>query len=121
MRPLPSLVASGDHHRGALISPAARGAMLMATSLVLVVGASALARILTARYPANEVLFFRFVCALPVVFACSGGIKVRELATQRIGMHALRALLTVGATLSLYLASQHLLFADLIAISYSTP
>jgi len=93
----------------------------MALSLVLVVGANALARILTARYPAGEVLFFRFVCALPIVLACSGGLEVRELATRRIRMHLLRAVLTVGATLSLYLASQHLLFADLIAISYSTP
>jgi len=112
-------IAAG--HRFNAIGPTARGALLMALSLVLVVSANALARILISRYPATEVLFFRFVCALPVVLACSGGLELHELATRRIGTHVLRACLTVGATLSLYAASQHLLFADLIAISYSTP
>jgi drug/metabolite transporter (DMT)-like permease len=98
-----------------------RGAIFMATSLLLVVVANALARDLTSRYPANEVLFFRFFCALPLVLACSGKLEVRDLATRRLPLHALRAMLVVGATLALYLASQHLLFADLIAISYSTP
>jgi drug/metabolite transporter (DMT)-like permease len=121
LRVLDSSLSPADHRLGSAFGPTARGALLMAASLILVVSANALARILTARYPASEVLFFRFVCALPVVLACSGGLEVRELATRHIKLHLVRALLTVGATLSLYVASQHLLFADLIAISYSTP
>jgi drug/metabolite transporter (DMT)-like permease len=103
------------------LSNTTRGALLMGLSLLLVLLANALARDLASRYPAGEVLFFRFLCALPIVLACSGGAELQALATKRLPLHALRALLVVGATLALYVASQHLPFADLIAISYSSP
>jgi drug/metabolite transporter (DMT)-like permease len=93
----------------------------MGVSLLLVLLANALARDLASRYPAGEVLFFRFLCALPIVLACSGGAELQALKTKRLPLHAFRALLVVGATLALYVASQHLPFADLIAISYSSP
>jgi drug/metabolite transporter (DMT)-like permease len=103
------------------LTNAAKGALLMAVSLLLVLLANALARDLASRYPAGEVLFFRFLCALPVVLACSGGAELQSLATRRLPLHAFRAALVVAATLALYIASQHLPFADLIAISYSSP
>lgn len=98
-----------------------QGMLLMAGSLVLILIANALARDLATRLPVGEVVFFRFLVALPVVLACSVGTGVRIFASERTRLHALRAALVVAATFALYASSQHVPFADLIAIAYSTP
>jgi drug/metabolite transporter (DMT)-like permease len=82
---------------------------------------NALARHLAQRYPVGEVVFFRFLGALPVVAALALGAGRRALKTRRLWLHGLRALLTLGAMSALYAASRHLPFSDLIALSYAAP
>ncbi len=98
-----------------------RGAVLMAASLLLVLATNALARDLASRYPVGEVLFFRFLGALPVVVLLALPVGGAALSLRRIGVHAARAALGVAGMIALYASSQHLPFSDLIAISYSAP
>ena len=105
-------------------SPAAairQGAALMAASLCLVLATNAFARDLAARYPVGEILFFRFLGALPIVLLLAARGRVALFRTPRIGLHAGRAILGIAAMAALYLSSQHLPFSDLVAISYSSP
>lgn len=100
----------------------AGAALLMAASLALVLTAGALARDLGGRYGAAEVLFLRFLLSLPVVAAAAVAMAGRRaLSVTRPGGHAVRALSGVGAALIFYAATQHLPFADLIALSYAAP
>jgi drug/metabolite transporter (DMT)-like permease len=98
-----------------------QGAALMLLSLALVLLINALARELMARYPAGEVLFSRFFGSVLVLGALSAGRLDGVLQTRRPGIHLLRAVLGVGAMLALFLSLRHLPFADLMAISYSSP
>ncbi len=93
----------------------------MAASLCLVLVTNALARDLAARLPVGEILFCRFLGALPIVALLAAKAGVPLLTTQRIGTHILRAALGIAAMAALYVSSQHLPFSDLVAISYSSP
>src|SRR5947207_7662090 len=94
---------------------------LMTGSLLLVLLVNALARELTGRYPVGEVLFYRFFGAAWLVAVLSGRELAGALCTPRLKLHLVRVALGVGATLALYLATQHLPFADLMAIAYASP
>jgi drug/metabolite transporter (DMT)-like permease len=98
-----------------------QGASLMAASLCLVLLTNALARDLAARLPVGEILFCRFLGALPIVLLLAAKARIPLFTTQRLGIHVLRAALGIAAMGALYLSSQHLPFSDLIAISYSSP
>lgn len=98
-----------------------QGAALMLLSLAVVLLGNALARELTARYPAGEVLFFRFFGSAVFLAVLCGGRLDSALRSARPGAHQLRAVLGVGAILALFASLQHLPFSDLIAISYSSP
>src|SRR5262245_59298741 len=95
--------------------------LLMIGSLLLVLIVNALARELTSRYPVGEVLFYRFFGAAWLVALLSGRELARALVTPRLKLHLVRVMFGVSATLALYLATQHLPFADLMAIAYSSP
>jgi drug/metabolite transporter (DMT)-like permease len=97
------------------------GALLMLASLLLVLVTNALARDLAGRYPIGEILFFRFLGALPIVLWHTAGAGVAAMATERVGLHAARAALGVAGMAALYASSRHLPFSDLIALSYSAP
>ena len=112
------------------IEAASRDGMLfMGASLLFMLAANAVARELATRLPVGEIVFFRFLLALPIVLACSLGAgggppfgPRRFLQpTQRRGLHVARALFVVAATASFYASSRHLHFADLVAIASSTP
>lgn len=99
----------------------------MLGSLAMVLVAGALARTLGAQYAAEQVLFLRFVVSLAVVgpaaLALAGrpaSIR-RALTIRRPLPHAVRAVTGVGAALIFYKATQHLPFADLVALSTSAP
>ncbi len=100
----------------------------MGASLLFMLGANAVARELATRLPVGEIVFFRFLVALPIVLACSmAGTRSVGSAigllqpTQRQWLHVARALFVVAATVSFYASSRHLPFADLVAIASSTP
>ncbi len=105
------------------------GMLLMGASLLFMLGANALARELATRLPVGEIVFFRFLVALPIVLACSlrpgvgaDGTWRRSIEpTQRHWLHVARAVFVVAATVSFYASSRHLPFADLVAIASSTP
>ena len=121
-RTVPPGLMAGGRGSGGRGAGVAGAAVLMTASLALVLTAGALARELGARYGAAEVLFLRFVLSLAVVapaaFALAGR---RALSVTRPGGHTLRALSGVGAALIFYAATQHLPFADLVALSYAAP
>lgn len=98
-----------------------KGMALMAVSLALVLAANALARDLSARYPAGEVLFLRFLASLAVILplALRGGIAA--LRTRHPVLQAGRAVCGIGAAGIFYAATQHLPFGDLVALSYTAP
>jgi drug/metabolite transporter (DMT)-like permease len=98
-----------------------RGMLLMGGSLLLLFAGNTIARELSARLPVGEVVFFRFAGALLVTGFLWIGVGAPALAPRRLPLHALRALLVVGATFCLYATTQHLPFADLIAIAYAAP
>ncbi|MBM3522934.1 MAG: DMT family transporter [Alphaproteobacteria bacterium] len=98
-----------------------RGMMLMGVSLLLLFIGNTLARELSARLPVGEVVFFRFAGAFVVTMSLWIGVGAPALSARRLPLHALRALLVVGATFALYASTRHLPFADLIAIAYSAP
>lgn len=98
-----------------------RGMLLMGGSLILLFVGNTIARELSARLPVGEVVFFRFAGALLVTCCLWIGLGAPALSPRRLPLHALRSLLVVAATACLYATTQHLPFADLIAIAYSAP
>jgi drug/metabolite transporter (DMT)-like permease len=95
--------------------------LFMVGSLLLVLLVNALARELTARYPVGEVLFFRFLGASVLLAILFRGDAAGALRTPHLKLHLVRVALGVGSTLALYMALQHLPFADLMAIAYASP
>jgi drug/metabolite transporter (DMT)-like permease len=97
------------------------GALLMTVSLVLVLATNALARELAGAYPVGEILFFRFLGALPLVLLIANRAGVAPFSRRRLATHAARAVSAVAGMAALYVTSRHLPFSDLIAIAYSSP
>ena len=95
--------------------------LFMAGSLLLVLLVNALARELTARYPVGEVLFCRFLGAAALLAILFRGDVAVAMRTPHLKLHLMRVVLGVGSTLALYMALQHLPFADLMAIAYASP
>ena len=62
---------------------------------------------------------FGFIFLLPFLFRFSGG--VRNLATKRPGLHALRTLAGLGSMYCFFYALGHILLSDAVLLSYTTP
>jgi drug/metabolite transporter (DMT)-like permease len=99
-----------------------KGMAFMAVSLALVLLGNALARDLASRYPVGEVLFLRFLVSLVVIVPLAWrDAGIAAFMTGHPLLHLGRAACGISAVGILYAATQHLPFADLIALSYTAP
>jgi drug/metabolite transporter (DMT)-like permease len=99
------------------------------TGILYMVGAvfvfamiNALVKWESARYPLNEVVFFRCLFSLVpclALVATSGGVRL--LRTRRIKEHAGRALMQFVSMMSIFAAFSMMPLADAVAISFSSP
>ncbi|UPY35157.1 DMT family transporter [Sediminicoccus sp. KRV36] len=106
----------------ALRHDAKRGALLMLASTALFTMMSAVVKLVGARIPFFEIMFFRSILALPVVFLIvtrmGGGAS---LTTQRFPQHVLRAMTGTAAMSCSFFALTVLPLAEQTALTFTTP
>ncbi|MBS7789577.1 DMT family transporter [Roseococcus sp. SDR] len=106
----------------ALRHDAKRGALLMLASTALFTMMSAVVKLVGERIPFFEIMFFRSILALPVVFAIvwrMGGAP--SLATQRFPQHVMRAMTGTAAMSCSFFALTVLPLAEQTALTFTTP
>ncbi len=99
-----------------------RGVVMMLTAVGAFSIMDALMKVLTARYPAVQVAFFRGAASLPFVFlsyALTG--RLRELKPVRFGLHVLRAVFAVLMLWGFLWALARGTLTDTYAIYMSAP
>lgn len=98
------------------------GIVFVLASVFLFAGLNALIKWLTARYPINQVIFFRTLFSLAaaamLVFA-HGGLS--GLRTQRLGEHAARACMQFMSMACMFTALSLMPLADAVALSFAAP
>ncbi|WP_426956891.1 DMT family transporter [Muricoccus radiodurans] len=97
-----------------------RGALLMLAATASFGVMSVLVKLLLARYPFTELMFFRNAGALPIVLL-AGWRSGRLFTTRRIGSHAGRALAGMMGQGTGFFALTMLPLADQIALNYTQP
>ena len=121
MPTLPLTPPSG-HRRSAGYEQATRGILLILAAVFMFSILNVLIKILTARYPVTEVLFFRNLTALvpaALMVSASGGITV--LKTRRLSGHLGRSLIGLLTMVLLFWAIALLPLADATALWFSGP
>jgi drug/metabolite transporter (DMT)-like permease len=107
----------------ALRHDARRGALLMLASTALFTMMSAVVKVVGERIPFFEIMFFRSILALPVVFLIvlrmGGGAP--NLATQRFPQHVMRAMTGTAAMSCSFFALTVLPLAEQTALTFTTP
>jgi drug/metabolite transporter (DMT)-like permease len=107
----------------ALRHDAKRGALLMLASTALFTMMSAVVKLVGERIPFFEIMFFRSILALPVVFLIvlrmGGGSP--NLATQRFPQHVMRAMTGTAAMSCSFFALTVLPLAEQTALTFTTP
>lgn len=107
----------------ALRHDARRGALLMLASTALFTMMSAVVKLVGERIPFFEIMFFRSILALPVVFLIvlrmGGGAP--NLATQRFPQHVMRAMTGTAAMSCSFFALTVLPLAEQTALTFTTP
>jgi drug/metabolite transporter (DMT)-like permease len=78
-------------------------------------------KMLGKTYHPVELAFFRYAFGLVVLAPVALHMGLAELKTQRLGMHALRAMTATIGQLGAYYAVIHMLLADATAIGFSRP
>ena len=99
-----------------------RGVVMMLTAVGAFSIMDALMKVLTARYPAVQVAFFRGAASLPFVFlsyALAG--RLRELKPVRFGLHVLRAAFAILMLWGFLWALARASLTDTYAIYMSAP
>lgn len=99
-----------------------RGVVMMLTAVGAFSIMDALMKVLTARYPAVQVAFFRGAASLPFVFlsyAFAG--RLRELRPVRFGLHVLRAVFAILMLWGFLWALARASLTDTYAIYMSAP
>lgn len=106
----------------ALRHDARRGALLMLASTALFTMMSAVVKLVGERIPFFEIMFFRSILALPVVFLIvlrmGGGAT---LVTQRFPQHVMRAMTGTAAMSCSFFALTVLPLAEQTALTFTTP
>jgi len=83
----------------------------------------ALVKLVSARYPVGEIMFFRSFCAIPpiVIWTAWLGQLTTVFHTERVGMHFSRTVIGFTAMCLLFGSLAYLPLADMTAINYATP
>lgn len=110
---------SGWRARFEALAPNVRGSLWVSVAVVLFSLMTMLIKLLGARLPVVEILFFRqivmFVCIAPVLWR----VGPDALRTERLGLHSFRVLAALFAMLAGFTAVVHLPLADATAISFA--
>lgn len=103
------------------MEPVARGVVLVSVGSMTLVAMAILVKILGARLPSMEILFFRsligFVLVLPIFLRN----PLEPLRTKRFGMHLLRGATGAVGNACIFWTITHLLLADAMALQFSRP
>jgi drug/metabolite transporter (DMT)-like permease len=103
------------------LSPAVRGAAFMVLAALFWAALTVLVRMLSADYSTFQILFCRNVVALvvlaPVIARAGWGV----MATRRLPLHGLRAVLAYVGMLGFFYGVAHIPIADVVALSFTQP
>lgn len=101
--------------------PALRGALLMCLSTMCFAVMHATIRHVSAELPPMEIAFFRNVFGLVALMPFLIANRFAQLRTGRLGLHALRGLVNIGAMLLFFTALSITPLAKVTALSFTAP
>lgn len=107
--------------RWTAMEPVARGAFLVSAGALTLVAMAALVKILGARLPSMEILFFRSLIGFFFVLPVFIRDPMQPLRTKRFGMHLLRGATGAVGNACFFWTITHLLLADAMALQFSRP
>ncbi len=99
----------------------ASGILMMCISMVFMTGLAGLARHMMETVHPFQVVLIRNVFAFVTILPFLVPLGWKGIATQRIGLHVLRASVGTAAMLTWFWALAHLPFAEAITFSFTTP
>lgn len=103
------------------LSAAARGAMWMVAGGFCYVGASVCIRLLAQHYSVLMIVFVRCIIALAFIAPVLSQLKLRELRTNRLSIHLLRAFLSWAGMMGWFYAVKVIPISDYYALAFLTP
>jgi drug/metabolite transporter (DMT)-like permease len=103
------------------MSANARGALLVSSGSITLVVMAVLVKILGARIPALEILFFRSLIGFLLVLPAFIADPTEPFRTKRQGMHFWRGAASVLGNFCFFWSITHMLLADAMAIQFSRP
>jgi drug/metabolite transporter (DMT)-like permease len=107
--------------RWSAIDAAARGAILVSVGSFTLVVMALLVKVLGARIPTMEILFFRSLIGFLFVLPLFVRNPMEPLRTGRPGMHLVRGLIGTGGNICFFWTLTHMLLADAMALQFSRP
>jgi drug/metabolite transporter (DMT)-like permease len=99
----------------------ARGAILVSVGSFVLVVMALVVKVLSARIPAMEILFFRSLFGFLFILPLFARNPLEPLQTRRFGMHLVRGLMGTGGNICFFWTLTHLLLADAMALQFSRP
>ena len=99
----------------------ARGAVLVSTGSLTLVFMAALVKLLGARIPALEILFFRSFFGFFLLLPSFISDPMQPFRTKRQSMHLARGIASVIGNFCFFWSITHMLLADAMAIQFSRP
>ncbi|HET7680065.1 MAG TPA: DMT family transporter [Xanthobacteraceae bacterium] len=103
------------------MEPVARGAVLVSAGSITLVIMAAVVKLLGARLPSIEILFFRSLIGFVLVMPIFLRNPLEPLRTRRFGMHLLRGATGAVGNACLFWTITHMLLADAMALQFSRP
>jgi drug/metabolite transporter (DMT)-like permease len=113
-------IASRDARAGINRVPV-RGAILVSVGSFVLVVMALLVKVVAARVPTMEILFFRSTIGFLFILTLFARDPLEPLRTKRPGMHLLRGLVGTGGNICFFWTLTHLLLADAMALQFSRP
>jgi len=103
------------------LEPVARGALLVSAGSLTLVAMAAVVKLLGARLPSMEILFFRSLIGFFFVLPLFVRDPLLPLRTQRFGMHLLRGATGAVGNACFFWTITHMLLADSMALQFARP
>lgn len=103
------------------MEPVARGALLVSAGSLTLVVMAAVVKLLGARLPSMEILFFRSLIGFFFVLPLFLRDPLLPLRTQRFGMHLLRGATGAVGNACFFWTITHMLLADSMALQFARP
>lgn len=114
-------IAVGVRGRWRALSPVMRGILMMSLSTVAFACMHATIRHVSAELHPFQIAFFRNLLGLAVLIPVILGSGVVQMRTRRLGLHALRGVINIGAMLLFFTAVSITPLAKVTALSFTAP